>query len=187
MTKNSNKKGFTLLEILVIITIIGILATVALVFYGDTRQRSRITQAKHDLDQVRSAISIMSLDTDEWPGHQSIGKICSGTCDANELFLNTNNGGLINNNGSFSNWSGPYIKSNLKDPWGNYYFFDSDYDLIIGGGDQGHYGVVIGTLGPDAETTVACRVINDYQVDRPGSAPGYCDEDDILLILENPN
>lgn len=49
-------KGFTLIEILVVISIIGILASLALTSYSRAQKQARDTQRKSDLNQYRNAL-----------------------------------------------------------------------------------------------------------------------------------
>ncbi len=53
-TQRSYKSGFTLVEILVVIAIIGLLAGVVLVGLGPARQRARDTRRLSDINQIRA-------------------------------------------------------------------------------------------------------------------------------------
>lgn len=50
------KKGFTLIEMLVVISLIGILASLVLVSYTSTQKQARDTQRKSDLKQYQTAL-----------------------------------------------------------------------------------------------------------------------------------
>lgn len=52
------KKAFTLIEILVVVTIIGLLAAGAAVSYGQFAKQSRDAKRKADLEQVRAALEM---------------------------------------------------------------------------------------------------------------------------------
>lgn len=169
-----NRKGFTLIELLVVLGIIGLLTTLSVVAVRTARTKSKISKAKHDIDQIYKAISMMSNDTGYWPNHQTVDTVCA-TCSNNELCgpdLNGNDcatGGLddevagiiLDDSGSpYSNWSGPYMPSMPEDPWGREYFFDTDYAVKNTDGTpcdglsvpvDCRYAVVIGSYGPDQE------------------------------------
>ena len=57
-----NKKGFTLLELLVVVGIIGILASIALPNFRDATVRSRIAQVKMDLRTMGMALDSYRMD-----------------------------------------------------------------------------------------------------------------------------
>lgn len=52
------KKAFTLVEILVVVTIIGLLASIAAVSYSQFVKQSRDTRRKTDIEQIRAALEL---------------------------------------------------------------------------------------------------------------------------------
>jgi len=61
------KKGFSLVELLVVSTIIALLATVGLVSYGTLSKQSRDSRRKADLQNIRSALEFYRADNDYYP------------------------------------------------------------------------------------------------------------------------
>jgi len=142
--------GFSLIEILVIIGIIGILVGIALPAYNGYREKAQIAEAMSDLKRIETAIIALGTDTGQWPSHQAIGKNCQSGCGSNEIsnFNTDTTAGLIADDPgtAYLNWNGPYIPSVPKDPWGENYFFDNDYRIVSGGPND---RIVIGSFGPD--------------------------------------
>jgi len=162
------KKGFTLIELLVVIGIIGLLATIAASAINTARSKAKIASAQHDIDQIAKAIDMLVVDTGQWPGHQAYNEVGSGA--SNEICgtdndsppascssgLSDGTSGIMGDDLSFSNWSGPYMLKIPSDPWGYEYFFDTDYQV----NNQNQpckcddtFGctnaVVVGSYGPD--------------------------------------
>ena len=106
-TKNRNKQsGFTLIEIMVVVVIIGILASVVVPRIMDNPDKARVAKAKHDITAMESALDIYRLD--------------------NFVYPTTDQGleSLVSNPGEAPNWKvGGYIKKLKKDPWGNDYLY----------------------------------------------------------------
>lgn len=152
--KNS-KKGFTLIELLTVISIIGILASIVLVSLGNAKEKAKIAKAKTEVKQIFKAISVLEIDTEQWSGHKTPyeieggaggNEICSDGC---AFGLSDCRSGLVcdDSGNPYPNWNGPYMSKIPNDPWGNEYFFDTDYDIDPGPGQK--WTAVVGSYGPN--------------------------------------
>jgi general secretion pathway protein G len=75
-----DEPGFTLLEILVVSTIIAVLLAAGLASYRPATQKSRDSKRKADLEQIRSALEMYRADLGEYPTTGSVNTTsCSGT------------------------------------------------------------------------------------------------------------
>ena len=65
--RRSNQRGFTLIELIVVVTIIGILAGIALVNVRTAQTKAREAALKENLSQMRKAIDNFYADKQRYP------------------------------------------------------------------------------------------------------------------------
>ena len=100
----ARNKGFTLLELLVVIVIIGLLAGYVAPRYFSQVGRSEVQVARAHIDSIEKALDQFRLDMRRYPS-------------ADEGL-----GVLVARPASASGWNGPYLKKAVPlDPWGQPY------------------------------------------------------------------
>ena len=131
-----HQSGFTLLELLVVIVIIGLLAAYVGPKYFAQLSKSEVTVAKAQIEAFEKALDSFRLDVGRYP--------------ATEEGL----AALLTQPVSAAKWNGPYLKKDVpQDPWGNAYIYKSpgvksEIDILSYGRD----GQPGGT-GEDADIT----------------------------------
>lgn len=119
-----SEKGFSLIELIVVLVILGLLAAVVGPRVYDKLKSGKQQIAKIQIKGLEGALQLFSFDMGRYP-------TSSEGLEA-----------LIRNPGSLESWKGPYLdKSELPmDPWGKPYVYRSpgqhgDYDLLSYGPD----------------------------------------------------
>ena len=150
--------GFTLIEIIVVVALIGILSVASLAVFGEARHEARVKKALADMEMIQLGMELLKADTGVYPNRRAHYCPPNGLPD-NEVRLNLPAAGLLTNNPSnpFPNWNGPYVQGTVLDPWGMPYLLDEDYLCTAGAvGCFGHVSTVVDrsviySCGPDRD------------------------------------
>ncbi|HGL9169052.1 TPA: pilin, partial [Neisseria gonorrhoeae] len=78
---NTLQKGFTLIELMIVIAIVGILAAVALPAYQDYTARAQVSEAILLAEGQKSAVTEYYLNNGEWPENNASAGVASSATD----------------------------------------------------------------------------------------------------------
>lgn len=117
-----SEAGYTLMELLVVLAILGLLAAIATPMVLHYLASAKVSTAKVELSSLEAGLDLFKYDAGRYPtteeGLQALIKVPPGV----------------------ENWSGPYIKktTGLKDPWGRPYHYrcpgeHGEFDLYSNG------------------------------------------------------
>jgi len=125
---NSDRKGFTLVELMLVVIIIGILVAMVMPRLAGRTEQARVAAAKADIEaNIGAALDLYEVDNGAYPDRMEY---------------------LMQKPSNAISWRGPYLKKKPVDPWGNVYVYrypgtHGDYDLysfgkdgVEGGGDD---------------------------------------------------
>ena len=124
---NKNKKGFTLIELMAVLVILGILGTIVVVNVAPIFQRANLEKIKADMAQTSKALEIYKFNELTYPS----------TSEGLEALILPHSG-LKN---PFLYPEDGYISSLPIDPWGNEYIYENPprkskkFDLYTFGAD----------------------------------------------------
>lgn len=139
-----NQRGFTLLEIMVVIVILGILASMVVPNLMGSQERANVQKAVSDITALETSLSMYKMDNYNYPTtEQGLEALITET-DIEPLPRRFPEDG--------------YVKRLPNDPWGNEY-------QLLNPGENGKYDVF--SMGPDGEAGTEDDIGNwnlgDYQ------------------------
>jgi len=117
--------GYTLVELLVVLAILGLLAAIATPQVIKYLNHARVSTAKTEVENLSSALDLFKFDVGRYPTTQE------------------GLSALVTAPAGVATWNGPYIKKNatLNDPWGHPFYYRSpgqhgDFDIYSYGPDS---------------------------------------------------
>jgi general secretion pathway protein G len=142
MNKHTKKAGFTLIEIMIVVVILGILASMVIPRLMDRPDQARVVKAQQDIRMIGSTLSIYRLDNYNYPTTEH---------GLDALIKKPTRQPIP------PHWNTQYLDRLPFDPWGQPYLYvmpgaHGDFDLISYGSD--------GKLGGEAHAAD----INSWQL-----------------------
>ena len=128
------QSGFTIVELLIVIVVIGILAGISIVAYSGIQRNAQVSSVRADLENLQKAMLMYRVDVGTLPPGADF--YSNTTMPPPSTWVNIVNalktGGYITTNGL------------ERDPWGQYYWYDNN-DCTIGQGGSSP----LRSVGPD--------------------------------------
>ena len=140
----TRQKGFTLVEMLLVLVILATLAAVVVPKFAGRTKQAKVTAAKSQISNLEIAIDSFEIDMGNFPKAGN---------DLRDLIEEPNSNNV-------QDWQGPYLKKGIpRDPWGKEYVYNYPGKMNIGSYD-------ISSGGPDTKIGTDDDITNWQTEDR---------------------
>jgi general secretion pathway protein G len=121
---NSTRRGFTLVELLLVLVILGVLAAIVIPKFSGRTQQAKEQAAVTQISTFRTALDAFEVDNGYYP---------KGRAGLQDLIVQPRDA---------QNWRGPYLQTDRvpQDPWGGEYVYEcpgkhnpTSYDIYTAG------------------------------------------------------
>ncbi len=150
----NKKKGFTIIELLTVLAIIGILAGLIMGAAGKAREKAMIAKARASISSLETAISMFQTDIGDYPASTNANLV---TCLTSSSNCSVGTASVQMNTSQRESWGGPYMNFQNEastgvffDPWGSPYDYTNQGTNHGIGADYSSY-VDIWSSGPDKD------------------------------------
>lgn len=167
-----SQAGFTIIEILTVVAVIGIIVVTVWPYLNDARNDAEVANAQTEAKEIAKAVQKMNFHTGAFPFG------CDDANDKSDMIhtsdLGAPNAGIVQRpdavettiggvtcewtGNEASDWDGSYMRTIPNDPWNNAYEFDPQYTNSECDVPE---GVAIVSKGPDQEKGT-CKDIVRY-------------------------
>jgi len=126
------QSGFTLIEVMVVVVILGILAALIVPKIMSRPEQARIVKAKQDISAITSALDLYKLDSGSYPS----------TSQGLQALVKKPTSSPVP-----SNWkSDGYLKKLPTDPWGEEYQYENNNETL--------HVFSYGSKGPEGDSEI---------------------------------
>lgn len=181
MNRNDSQFGFTLIEMVITIVIVGIITSVAVINMSSSLDTAKYEGTKSELDELAFAIAGN-------PALINNGARSDFGYAGDVGGLPPNLDALVQNPGGYTTWGGPYIsradsasEAYKKDGWGVDYTYSDTLIRSTGSGSN------IDKIFAPSSSDLLSNTITGYVVDASHSMPGTIYRDSLSLRLTYPN
>jgi prepilin-type N-terminal cleavage/methylation domain-containing protein len=165
------ERGFTLIEILMVVVVLGILSAVAMRSVQTSIEATRIEETQAEMDQLTHAIAgnpdlVTNGRRSDFGYVGDVGALPSSLDD------------LVSNPGGYSTWKGPYLHGRFaedgeafkRDAWGNLYTYTDGITISSSGGGATPMTTSAASAATDLVSTAVVGTIKDAGSNPPGDS-----------------